>query len=75
MLKGIIVAGEMDERKSIVSAVLATDQEQDFLIERDAKGDELFDHLREPVQVKGVIGEDGKGRRTIKIIEYQLLDF
>ena len=74
LLKGIVVPGDTDERLTMVSIVLSTDQELDFMIERDTKGDELFDHLRELVRGKGFIREDEKGRRTIRITDYEILE-
>ena len=74
LLKGIVVPGDTDKRLAMVSIVLSTDQELDFMIERDAKGDELFDHLRELVRGKGFIREDGKGRRMIRITDYEVLE-
>ena len=73
-LKGIVVPGDTDERLTMVSIVLSTDQELDFVIERNAKGDELFDHLRELVRVKGFIREDQPEKRMIRITAYKVLD-
>ena len=74
LLKGIVVPGDTNERLTMVSIVLSTDQELDFMIERDTKGDELFDHLRELVRGKGFIREDEKGRRMIRITDYEILE-
>ena len=74
LLKGIVIPGDPDERLTMVSIVLSTDQELDFMIERDTKGDELFDHLRELVRGKGFIREDQPGKRMIRITDYKVLD-
>ena len=74
LLKGIVVPGDTDERLTMVSIVLSTDQELDFMIERDTKGDELFDHLRELVRVKGFIRKNGKGIRTVLINDYEIME-
>jgi len=58
----------------MISILMSTDQELDFLVEKNDLGDELFNHLRELVRVKGFIGEDAKGRRNIRISNYQLLE-
>jgi len=73
-LKGIIVPGDTDEHLVMVSVVFSSDQELDFVIERDAKGDELFDHLRESVRVKGFIREDQPGKKTIRITDYEVFE-
>jgi hypothetical protein len=74
LLKGVVIPGDTDVRLTMISIVLSTDQELDFMIERDAKGDELFDHLRELVRGKGFIREDEKGRRMIRITDYEVLE-
>jgi hypothetical protein len=74
LLKGIVIPGELDALFKMTSILLATDQELDFVIERNAKGDELFDHLRELVRVKGFIREDQPGKRMIRITDYKVLD-
>ena len=58
----------------MVSIVLSTDQELDFVIERNANGDELSGHLRGLVRVKGFIREDEKERRTIRITDFEILE-
>jgi len=73
-LKGVVIPGDPDKRLNMVSVVLSTDQELDFTIERNPKGDELFNHLRELVRAKGFIREDGKGRRMIRITDYEILE-
>jgi hypothetical protein len=74
LLKGIIIPDEFDALFKMTSILLSTDQELDFMIERNAKGDELFDHLRELVRVKGFIREDQPGKRMIRITDYNVLD-
>ena len=74
LLKGIIVPDEYDAHFKMASIQLSTDQELVFAIERNTKGDELFDHIREPIRVKGFIQEDEKGRRTIRITDYEILE-
>jgi len=71
-LTGIIVPGELDANFRMISVLFSSDQELDFLVEPDAPGNELFGHLREPLTVKGLIREDEKGRRTIRISSYEL---
>ena len=74
MLSGIIVSGEYDALFNMTSILLSTDQELDFEVERNARGDELFDHLRELVRARGFIRDDEKGRKTIRITNYEILE-
>lgn len=72
LLSGIVIPGEMDERSVPLSLVLSTNKELDLMIERDAKGDELMDHLRELIRVKGFIRVDHSGKLIIRITDYEI---
>lgn len=72
--KGIIVPDELDALFKMTSIILSTDQELDFVVERNAIGDELFDHVRESVKVKGFIREEKTGKRMIRITDYRILN-
>lgn len=73
-LTGIIVSGELDANFKMISVLFSSDRELDLLVERNERGDELFSHLRAMVRVKGLIREDDKGRRTIRVTDYKLLE-
>lgn len=73
-LKGIIVPDGFDANFKTTSILFSSDVELVFLVERDAKGDELFDHLRKSVRVRGFIREDKKGKRTIRITDFEVLE-
>ncbi len=74
LLKGVIIPGDRDEHSAMASIVLSTDKELDFVIERDAMGDKLFDHIRKRVEVKGFIRAAKTGIRTIRITDYRVLE-
>lgn len=73
-LKGIIVPDEHNGSYNTTSILFSTDQELIFTVEHNAKGDELFDHLRDCVRVKGFIRDNKKGTRTIRITDYEILE-
>ncbi|MBI9076004.1 MAG: hypothetical protein JEZ02_11375 [Desulfatibacillum sp.] len=72
-LKGIVVSDELDALFNTISILLSTNEELDLSIERDAKGDELFNHIRALVAVKGFIREDQPGKWMIRITDYEVL--
>lgn len=71
--RGIIVPDELDALFRTSSILLSTDQEVDLAIERNATGDELFDHLRELVRVQGFIRQNKAGKWMIRITDYKIL--
>ncbi|MBI5845113.1 MAG: hypothetical protein HZB23_10645 [Deltaproteobacteria bacterium] len=72
-LNGVVVPGELDALFRITSLLLSSDQELDFEIEHDAKGDELFGHLRALLAVKGFLRKPKSGRWMIRITDYRVL--
>ncbi len=74
LVKGIVLPNELNAHFKAISVLLSTDQELDFVIERDAKGDELFNHIRELIRVRGYIREDQPGKWMIRITDYKVLE-
>ncbi|UCD84120.1 MAG: hypothetical protein JSU92_12675 [Deltaproteobacteria bacterium] len=73
-LKGIIVPAEMNGDFNITSIMISTDNEEDYVIASDAKGGELFKHLREAVRVTGIVREEKEGMNIIDVQDYEILD-
>lgn len=73
LLNGVVVPGDLDAFFKVTSLLLSSDQELDFAIEHDAKGDELFGHLRDLLMVKGFLRKNKPGRWTIRITGYRVL--
>ena len=73
-LKGIIVPAEMNGDYNVTNIMISTDNEEDYVIESDAKGEELFKHLREAVRVTGVIRGKMNGVDVIAVEDYEILD-
>ena len=73
-IRGIISPANWDADFNVTEIKISADQERDFLIELDSVGEILFKYIQESVKVSGVIGEDGKGNKTITVKNFEVLD-
>jgi hypothetical protein len=71
---GIINSLEWDQDDNILSIELST-EENDYIIEPDDIGTELFDCVGEEVAVVGVITKSKSGSHRIKILNYEILGY
>jgi hypothetical protein len=72
-IEGIVVPYELDARFKATSLLLSTNMELDLVIEHNAGETPLFEHLREPVRVKGFIREGKPGQWLIRVTDYKPL--
>jgi len=73
-LKGIIAPADWDSDFNVTAIKISTEEEKEFLVERDFMGKKLFNHIRELVGVEGVINVDKKGHKIITVREFEVLD-
>jgi hypothetical protein len=71
-VRGILVPVEWDESGRVLTTAVSTDQEDEFVIDNDNRGEELCVHLRAEVEVTGRLRER-EGRRIIRVEEFTLL--
>ena len=67
-IKGLIVAADWDEEGKVVAAAISTHEEEEYLIEKNCKGEELLHLLQEEVEVRGVV-RGGESKKTILVEE------
>ena len=71
-LTGYIVPEEWDMNDNVIAIGLIT-EEDDYLIELNKIGEELFDFLDEDLEVTGTVREDKDGTKHITITGYEIL--
>lgn len=72
-LTGVVAPAAWDEDFKVTSVMIATNLEEDFIIENNAKGRKLFNFLQESIQVVGVVKEDDLGNKVISVKKYTLI--
>jgi len=70
---GYVVPSEWDSDDNVVSIAIST-EEDDYLVEMNKLGEELFDFLDEDVEVTGLVREDRDGTKRIRITSYEVLE-
>ncbi|MEJ2723711.1 MAG: hypothetical protein P8175_03525 [Deltaproteobacteria bacterium] len=72
-IRGFVSADEWDGRKNVIAISITTDDE-DYRVELDKVGEELFDYLDEDVEVTGTIRQEKNGTKYIRVSNYEVLE-
>ena len=64
-IKGIVIPVDWDQNGNPISVAIASHTEDEYLVSNDSKGKELFNLIREGVEVTGLVKEVA----GIKIVE------
>ncbi len=64
-IKGIVIPVAWDQKGNPISVAIATHTEEEYVVSNDSKGKELFNLIREGVEITGLV----KQSAGIKIIE------
>jgi len=70
---GYVIPSEWDSEDNVVSITIATDDD-DYVVEMNKLGEELFDFLDEDVEVTGTVRDDKDGTKRIRVISYEVLE-
>jgi hypothetical protein len=71
-IQGLIIPVAWDEGGNPLSIAVSTFDEEEYIVEKNIIGDQLFGLLREEVGVTGVLGIKD-GIKTIKVTKYVLI--
>jgi uncharacterized membrane protein YcgQ (UPF0703/DUF1980 family) len=70
---GYVVPNEWDNEDNVIAISISTDDD-DYLVEMNKLGEELFDFLDEDVEVTGMVREDRDGTKRIRVTSYEVLE-
>ena len=70
---GYVLPAEWDNEDNVISISIST-EDDDYVVELNKLGEELFDFLDEDVEVTGVIREDRDGTKRIRVTNYEVLE-
>jgi hypothetical protein len=71
-IRGIVIPVDWDEEGEALSAAISSPDEQEYLIEQDARGKELLGLMRQEIEAHGAVRKGTKGRKIIKVKSYGL---
>jgi hypothetical protein len=73
-IKGLIIPVDWDEKGNVTSTAISTHLEEEYLVDDNARGEELIAFLRQRAKVSGFIIEKAKGKKVITVKHYEVLE-
>jgi hypothetical protein len=70
-IRGIVIPADWDEKGKAVAAAISTHEEEEYLIDKNYKGEELLHYIQEEVEVSG-IAKENQDNKTITVQKYIL---
>jgi hypothetical protein len=72
-ITGFVAATEWDDNDNAIAIEIFTDDDN-YRVDNNKQGEELFDFLDEEVEVTGFTREDRDGGKWISVTSYEVLD-
>lgn len=72
-ITGFVTPEEWDNDDNVIAIGISTDDD-DYVVELNKLGEELFDFLDEDVEVTGIVRESKDGTKYITVTNYEVLD-
>lgn len=73
-IRGLLIPVDWDEKGNITETAVSTYFEEEYRIERNARGEALLPFLRQKVKVIGFVRMDDRGRRVVRVEEYEVIE-
>jgi hypothetical protein len=73
-IRGLLVPADWDEKGNITETAVSTYFEEEYLVEMNARGEALLPFLRQKVKVIGLVRMDERGRKVIRVDEYEAVE-
>jgi hypothetical protein len=70
-IKGLVIPVDWDEKGRVIAAAISTCDEDEYLIEKIYKGEELLGLLRREVEVRCVVRER-ENKKKVRVQEYSI---
>ena len=74
VIRGLLVPVDWDERGNIIETAVSTYFEEEYFIERNARGEALLPFLRQKVKVIGLVRMNDRGRKVVRVEEYEVIE-
>lgn len=71
-VRGVVIPVDWDEEGNTIAAAISSSDEQEYIINQDAKGKELLRLMRQEIEASGVVKKGSKVRKIIKVKSYWL---
>ena len=74
VIRGLLIPADWDEGGGVIAIAISTYSEEEYRIDRNPKGDELFAFVRQSVKIAGPVKMDDRGRKSIRVEKYEILE-
>ena len=74
IIRGLLVPVDWDEEGNITEIAVSTYFEEEYLIEKNARGEEMLPFLRQKVKVIGLVRMNDSGRRVVRVEEFEVIE-
>jgi hypothetical protein len=73
-IRGLLVPVDWDEKGNITETAVSTYLEEEYLVEKNARGEALLPFLRQKVKVIGLVSMDDRGRKVVRVEQYEIIE-
>ena len=73
-IRGLLIPVDWDEKGNITETAVSTYFEEEYRIERNARGEALLPFLRQKVKIIGLVRMDDHGRKVVRVEEYEVIE-
>ena len=73
-IRGLLVPIDWDEHGNIIKTAVSSYFEEEYLIEKNVRGEALLPFLRQKVKVIGFVRMDDRGRKVVRVEEYEVIE-
>ena len=73
IITGIVAPCDWDEHHNVIAVEIATPGEEEYLVDNNAKGQELLKCVHEQVKVVGIVKKNKKGNQIITVKEHEIV--
>ena len=73
-VRGLLVPVDWDEKGNITETAVSTYFEEEYLIEKNVRGEALLPFLRQKVKVIGFVSMDDRGRKVVRVEKYEVIE-
>ena len=73
-IRGLLVPIDWDEKGNITEIAVSTYFEEEYLIQKNVREEALLPFLRQKVKVIGFVKMDERGRKVVRVEEYEVIE-
>ena len=73
-IRGLVTPVTWDDKGNVLAAAISTHFEEEYLVDDNARGEELIAFLRQRAKVSGFIIQNENGKKIISVEKYEVLE-